>query len=68
MTWDPEVTGLYLTEEVGDTGVIKGKGATQQGIQDDSTGPHVNLRTCIQLGGEGQEGEGQEGEGQEGEG
>ena len=62
MGGDLEVATLYLAEEMGDTGVVKGEGPAQQGIQNDSTGPHVYLRTSVQLG-EGKGGEGRGGEG-----
>lgn len=40
---------LDLLEQVWDVFVIKGQAATQQCIQDDTTAPHINLRTSIQL-------------------
>lgn len=40
---------LDLFEQVWDVFVIKGQAATQQGVQDDSTAPHINLRPGIQL-------------------
>lgn len=40
---------LDLFEQVGDVFIIKWQAATQQCIQDDTTAPHINLRTRIQL-------------------
>lgn len=38
-----------LLEEVRYVLIIERQAATQQGVQDDSTAPHINLGTSIQL-------------------
>ena len=40
---------LYFLEEVRNIFIIKRKGATEKSIQDNTTAPHVNFGSSIQL-------------------
>lgn len=46
--WDVKDTSSDLLKQCGDMLIIKGQGATQQGIQNHTTAPDVNFWACIE--------------------